>query len=137
MKKYFLFSFMAMISLFLPTACSDDDNDEVFEGSDAIYGSWVCTEAKVVSLDLNGMSLPDAVASMIKEQLESDLIGDTMILNESNVKLDGKVLIFKGSDIKWQILSLTGSRMDIRYDTTSSYSGMTFKMKVEATYQKK
>lgn len=138
MKKYLLLGLMAVLTIVTATACSSDKDDDKVLGDDssAIYGKWKCVDAKVLDIDLGDMSLPSSAEDMIKKQIEDDMIGQTVNIDRSDIRVDGDVVIFNESGIRWHVLSLTDRKLRVSYDVESSYASFTLKMKVEATFDK-
>lgn len=138
LKKYFLLSVVCLLTGLCAISCGDDDDDDpkVPVDGQSVAGMWKCTDADVISMDLNGLSLPPSVTDLIADQVENSLEGAVIVIDPAKVKFDGNVVIFQESGVKWQITSMTDKEMHVIYDTTSAYQSMTLKMKVEAEYKK-
>lgn len=126
-----LCAIVVMLSL---TACGSGREDDSPDDKTSVYGTWKCVEAEIKSIDLGGISLPPEAEETIKEQIEDDLEGATIVLKEKEIRLDGEYVVFRDSGIKWHVLSLSDNRLKVAYDLDSSYAYSTFKMKVEAIY---
>lgn len=137
LKKFFSLFVIALTMSVFATSCSDDDDDD-FKGGDAkeLIGNWKCVDCDVESFSFTGTDLPSSVKDMIVTQLETDMIGSVITINEDNVSLTGNVLIFKDSNIKWTIKELSARHMEVVYDVNQSYGGIGMKMTVEAEFNK-
>lgn len=137
LKKFFSLFVIALTMSVFAASCSDDDDDD-FKGGDVkeLIGNWKCVDCDVESFSFTGTDLPSSVKDMIITQLETDMIGSVTTINENNVSLEGNVLIFKSSNIKWTIKELTARHMEVVYDVNQSYGGIGMKMTVEAEFNK-
>lgn len=137
LKKFLSLFVIALTMSVFAASCSDDDDDD-FKGGDVkeLIGNWKCVDCDVESFSFTGTDLPSSVKDMIITQLETDMIGSVTTINENNVSLEGNVLIFKGSNIKWTIKELTARHMEVVYDVNQSYGGIGMKMTVEAEFNK-
>lgn len=138
MKKMFFLTLIAVLSIVSATACGSDGNDDVepVNVDSAVYGAWKCTDAKVLEIDLGGMSLPSSAEDMIKSQIEEDMKGEIVTLSASDIRMEGEMIVFKDSGIKWRILSLTSTHMKVEYNVESDYASASVRMKVAATFEK-
>lgn len=128
--------FLILLLMFLPllTSCGNDDEPEV--DASEIQGVWECTSCTIENIEgLNGMVVPDVVTNILKEQMVNNMIGDRITIS-SGVKVNGDVVLFPESGIKWKILSLTDKKMTVRYDTSSSSGSYGMNMTIKADYKK-
>lgn len=121
--------------MFAAMASCNDDEPEV-ENSD-LYGTWECINAEVTDITSPGLDLPDEVMSIFASSVVQSLEGSTTFINQSNVKVKGSVITFNESGIKWTILSLNDNKMTVKYNTDSSYQGISIKMTVRAEFRKR
>lgn len=137
LKKFILFFVFALTMGVCMSSCSDDDDDD-FKGADAgdLVGNWKCVDCDVESLTFTGTDLPTSVKDMIITKVETEMIGTVTTIDENNIQLNGNVIIFKDSDIKWTITELTANHMEVIYKVDQSYNGIGMKMTVEAEFNK-
>ncbi len=73
---------------------------------------------------------------MIITKVETEMIGTVTTIDENSIQLNGNVIIFKDSDIRWTITELTANHMEVIYKVDQSYNGIGMKMTVEAEFNK-
>lgn len=133
MKKV-LIPFFLIVFPFL-VACSDD-NDEPDVDSSEIQGVWECVDCEVTDMRASGgLELPDFLTEMIAANLEGEMLGSKTVISD-DVKINGNVIVFPGSGIKWKIIKLDDKEMDVEYDTSSEAGGYGISMTVKASYRK-
>lgn len=119
-KNLILFALTAFILGVIAISCSSDDDPET--GSTEIAGTWQCVSAEVSDIRMahEGVTLPEYVLNMLKASTEEALEGETVIIDSSNVKVNGNVVTFKDSGIKWHINSITDRELSVTYETSNS-----------------
>lgn len=140
-EKYFIWSVVAIAQLFAFTSCDDDDDDDFKDLTDAekeqmVEGTWICTDADVLSVDMTSVDLPQSVVDLIEDRVEDSLEGATITLDASTVSFSGNVMIFSDSGIRWTVNKLTNNYLEVVYDINSEYQGYSLKMRIEAEYTK-
>ncbi|MDE6410691.1 MAG: hypothetical protein K2K81_10695 [Muribaculaceae bacterium] len=133
MKKVLFLTFLLIMPIL--SACSKDDDEPTVDSSE-IQGVWECTSCEVIDIaGFNGLELPETVINIISNQLVSNMIGNQITISDK-VKMNGDVLIFPDSGIKWKILDLSAKNMTVQYDTSSEASGYGMTMTVKTKYKK-
>lgn len=134
MKKFLFLSFAAMAMLLCMTACGNDDDPDI--DSSEIYGTWVCTDAKVIDIDMNGIDLPSSAKDVITDAIEKDMIGQVITLTKDNAKLKGDYIVFNSDGVRWQVKSLDSRKMRVIYETHNKAMSYNLTVKVDCVYKK-
>lgn len=136
--KFWTLMFVCILSAVSLAACGDDDDEQTLDGDKSkIAGTWKCVEADVDEIAVEGLDFfPETVKDLIARQMEASLLGEVLTIDANAIQLDGKVVIFKNSDVRWTILKLTKNEMDVRYQTITAYEGVSMRMTIEAEYKK-
>lgn len=133
--KGFALAFLFLVPCLCLCACGSDEDAPQVETT-KIAGNWKCTECEVQSIDFSEMQLPSFATDLIKEQIESSMVGSTITVDPKKVSVDGNVVVFKDSGIKWHIQSLSDNTLVVIYNTENEYQSISLKMKIQAKFIK-
>lgn len=136
--KFWTLMLVCILSAAALSACGDDDEELTLDGDKSkIAGTWKCVEVDVDEIAVDGLDyFPATVKELIARQMEASLLGEVVTIDANAIQLDGNVVVFKDSDLRWTIRHLTKTEMDVRYQTITAYEGVGMRITVEAEYKK-